>query len=317
MSTCKRKCLYFSQQYASIVSVFEKGGIANSFCIEKDGEYARYFFIKRDIAYEVEGLEKERYFDIVTPFDYGGISYSSVEILPYFFEEFSKWCKANAIVSEFVRFDPCRKFDIDSLSAFLEIIKINDLIYIDLQDDFWLNYSKGRRSDIAKAKKLSYSVVNTTVDVFHPIYIETMVRNGSNSYFYFSKQALDILVEQGFARVFGVFVEGRALSSIVILDDETHSYYFLVASSYETLSFDTNALLLHEVAMILKNEGKSLFFLGGGRQGVYDFKSRFSKKTAPYYIGRRIHNQEVYNELVKLTKHDKNNFFPQYREKII
>jgi hypothetical protein len=305
--------LYKADEYAKIVACFETDGDACKFEIKLDNHYAYYNFIKR----KIQKFENEKFYDIITPFDYGGIYYSSIDILPLFFEKFSLWCKENYIVSEFLRFDPCATFDFNIFSYYIDVKKINDLIYVDLSIEFWNFYSKGRKSDIAKTKKLSYKVFESSIDFFYDIYIETMERNGSHDYFYFNKQALSLLVKNDFARVFSISIDNQVLSSIMILDDECHSYYFLGSSKSDTISLDANALLIHEVALVLKNENRKMFFLGGGRDGVYNFKQRFSKKTLPYYIGKKIHNQSVYDDLVKLANKSENNFFPQYREKII
>jgi hypothetical protein len=309
--------LYKNKDYAAIVSAFENGGTSEIFEVKNENDRAFYSFIKRDISAEIFGVEHGQYFDIITPFDYGGIYCSSPAILPIFFEKFSAWCKENSIVSEFIRFDPCEVFDIKTISSYIEIKKINELIYIDLTIDFWQCYSKGRKSDIARVKKEACDIYETTIESFYPLYLDSMIRNKAHDYFYFYKDALQNLVNEKFARVFAIAINERLMSSIIILDDNDRSYYFLGASQTDMINTDANTVLLHEVALRLKSEGRQKFFLGGGREGVYNFKQRFSKKTLPYYIGCKIHNKEVYDDLVRLAGRDENNFFPKYREKII
>ncbi|WP_035587157.1 hypothetical protein [Hippea jasoniae] len=306
--------IYKDFQYAKTVEKLENGKTIR-FEIERNGQKAFFNFIKRDISNELTFLPKGKYYDIITPFDYGGIYYTSREILQYFFETFQNWCLDNKIISMFIRFDPCYVFDFDLFSNFMNIRKVNDLIYIDLETEFWKDYSKGRKSDINKISKLNFEVCRVDVDSFYKLYIETMNRNKAHKYFYFDKEVLKSIIYEKFGRVFGIKLDGVLRSAMIVLDNKSTSYYFLGGSV--DINLDTNAMLLHQVALKLKKEGKRIFFLGGGRSGVYEFKRRFSKKTLPYYVGEKIFDSKVYDNLVKLTNRFDNDFFPKYREKVI
>lgn len=301
----------------NLVAQFEMAGIPSCFQMNYKNHLAYYHFIKRDIASVVHTLNQGMYFDIITPFDYGGYSFTCKEIIPHFFEAFSEYCKKENIVSEFIRFCPTYDFDFDVINEYIDLYKVNDLIYIDLATDFWNGYSRGRKSNINQIKKKAYSVQCIEMNDFYFLYKETMMRNQAHSYFYFDEISLQKLVDEKFARIFGIYVDKMLVSSMIILDETDISYYFLGATSNSLLSSHANALLFHEVALMLQKEGQKKFFLGGGRVGVYDFKQRFSKKTLPYFIGKKVYNESVYNELVSITKRHDNNFFPRYREKII
>lgn len=311
------KSLYKNSRYAQIVSKFENSGEACYFEMKDGCEVASYHFIKRDIVSDSPHLKIAPCFDIVSPFDYGGYSFTCKEIIPHFFEAFSQYCQKENIVSEFIRFCPTYAFDFETIAQYVDLQKVNDLVYIDLCEDFWKGYSSGRKSDINQIQKKSYCFEEMEIQAFYSLYRETMARNQAHSYFYFDEGALQKLLDEKFARVFGLYVDDTLASSVIILDEENVSYYFLSATSNDFLSARSNTLLLHEVALMLQKEGQKKFFLGGGRAGVYDFKRRFSQKTVPYFIGKKIHNQRIYDDLVTLTKRNNNTFFPQYREKII
>lgn len=308
--------LYFSSNYTNIVASFENG-TERTFSFNQGKEYAKFNYIKRDISDEISSLEKGKYFDLISPFDYGGIEYSSTLILKDFFKSFSKWCFENNIISVFIRFAPMYSFDYRAINQYINLKKVNELIYIDLEKDFWSNYSRGRKSNINRIKKLNYRVDRILFDDFYPLYIESMKRNKAHAYYFFDKEVLYSLVKENIARLYGIYIEDKLVSTIMIFDDIDKSYYFLGGAITNKLVLDANAMLFHEVALMLKKEGKSMFFLGGGREGVYNFKRRFSKKTLPYYIGYKVYNTKIYNELINLTQRFGNQFFPQYREKII
>ena len=58
---------------------------------------------------------------------------------------------------------------------------------------------------------------------------------------------------------------------------------------------------------------------GGGSYDLMKYKSKFSNNTIPYYIGRKVYNDNLYAELVNRTMkdmgidHDCVSFFPKYR----
>jgi len=309
--------VYQNDRYGAIVAALEQKAEFATFQIRDNSHYASYYFVKRDLSTVFSALEGGKYFDIITPFDYGGCFFTCKEIIPHFFEAFSQYCQEENIISEFIRFCPTYTFDFETIAQYIDLQKVNDLVYMDLCEDFWNGYSRGRKSDIAQAQKKCYCFEKINIHNFYTLYKETMVRNEAHSYFYFDQAVLQKLVDEKFARVFGIRVNGELVSSLIVLDEKETSYYFLSATANAFLSFRFNALLIHEVALMLQKEGQKKFFLGGGRAGVYDFKRRFSHKTLPYFIGKKIHNQSIYNDLVTLTKRQDNAFFPQYREKII
>lgn len=69
-----------------------------------------------------------------------------------------------------------------------------------------------------------------------------------------------------------------------------------------------------------KENNYKLIHHGGGRSdssedGLYQFKKRFSKNTEfEFYVGKKIWNEEIYNELCKKSGNEIE-FFPGYRKK--
>ena len=309
--------IYYNDNYINIVSNLEIAGKIDKFELKTDKGLVSYKFVKRDLGAIFNHLPMNKYFDIVTPFDYGGIEYSHESLLNEFFEKFEIFCKKNNIISSFIKFAPTYKFNFEIIKNFMNIKKVNDLIYINLEEEYKRHYSRGRKSNINKIKKLNYTIRNIEVKSFYTLYLESMDRNLANEYFYFDQSTLEQLVLKKFARIFAIYIDDVLVSSIMVIDESDCSYYFLGATYTNRLSINANALLFDEVFQILKKEKKKKFFLGGGREGVYEFKRRFSNKTLPYYIGSKIFNHNIYQELVKYNKMEQNDFFPQYRNKTI
>lgn len=96
--------IYFENEYAKIYELNGDGKV-EKFKYESEDGRVEYLFLKRKIE-----LSKEEYYDIITPYGYGGPLFfpESSEKLPKltsdFREEFEDYCKKNKIVSEFIRF---------------------------------------------------------------------------------------------------------------------------------------------------------------------------------------------------------------------
>lgn len=305
--------MYYQPEYISAVAPCDTGSVPMFF--EYDGTEGRcyYQFLLRPITIK----NFEQYQDIVTPFDYGGFYYSDKSVLPVFFEEFVHFCKEMNIVSEFIRFCPVYSLNYEIIEKHITTAHIADHYYVDLTSDYRLAFSKSRDRNINRALSLDCFFSPSDTATFCGLYKQTMDRIGANPYFYFPEQVLNSLVDNGFAEIHSIGIGGRAYCSAVTLTDGDTAYYFLGGSLDTPEKNDLNSLLFVRLFEKYQKEGVKTFFLGGGNRGVAEFKRRFTDKTVPYYIGRKIHDKEVYNELSELNKNKDNSFFPAYREKII
>jgi len=305
---------FFNQLWGKTVAKFENGEFC-SFALE-DGEDKCYFqYIKRDIADELPFIEKNRYFDIITPFDYGGFYYSTQEVLKKGLSEFELKCKRENIISAFFRFNPLLNQNFDILKNYIDIIKIQDHIIINLETDYEKSFSSGKRRDINRAKRYDYTFIkNDSIENFYTTYLESMCRIGANDYFKFDKEVLSELLK--FGKIFSIKFDEKTVNSIFIIEDELNIYYLLGSGMTEYLKYGFNSLLLYLICDYY-SDCKKIFFLGGGKGGLYQYKKRFSKSRVPFYIGQKIFDKEIYDKLIIQTDRQKNKFFPQYRKKII
>ncbi len=305
---------FFNQLWGKTVAKFENGEFC-SFTLE-DGEDKCYFqYIKRDIADELPFLEKNRYFDIITPFDYGGFYYSSEEILKKALDKFEVKCKEENIISAFFRFNPLLNQNFDILNNYIEIIKVQDHITIDLESDYRKSFSSGKKRDINRAKRYDYTFIeNDSVENFYSIYLESMDRIGANDYFKFDKKILSDLAK--FGKIFSIKFDKKIVNSVFIIEDELNIYYFLGSGLTKYLECGFNSLLLYLICDYY-SDSKKVFFLGGGKDGLYQYKKRFSKSRVPFHIGQKIFNKDIYDKIIIQSNRENNNFFPQYRKKII
>jgi lipid II:glycine glycyltransferase (peptidoglycan interpeptide bridge formation enzyme) len=100
----------------------------------------------------------------------------------------------------------------------------------------------------------------------------------------------------------------------------TSAHYHLSGTLRDYMSYGANNLGLYEIALDLCKNGCKSFHLGGGYGGdsspLLKFKRSFNKNgDLDFYIGKRIFNQEEYDEVCKAVGiEDKTGFFPAYRK---
>lgn len=308
------KSYSFNPQWAHSVALFEQGEF-NVYTLQEGDDSVYFQYIKRDIANELSFLEKGVWFDIVTPFDYGGIFYSNEQILEKFLVLFEEKCYQENIISGFFRFNPLLTHPYALLKNYIDIINVQEHIFIPLETDYHQMYSKRKLRNIKKAKRYNYTFIeNDTIDNFYSIYAESMNRVHSSEYFLFSPEILKQLLP--FGKVMSIHYENRVVSSLFMIEEEEIVYYFLGGTSSAYLDYGFNSLLFDLVCDYYKAT-KKIFFLGGGKGGLYQYKKEFSHHTVPFYIGKKIFNQDKYQELVTRSHREGNDFFPAYRKKVI
>ena len=104
-------------------------------------------------------------------------------------------------------------------------------------------------------------------------------------------------------------------ASLFILTDK-EMYYFLSGADEDGYLYSANNLLLYQAVLFGKKLGKKRLILGGGRKindSLFKFKSGFSPETKPFFIGSKIYNKSIYDNLVELCGAKSVDYFPQYR----
>ena len=86
--------IYFDKNYGKLYEKIEKGKL-EEFKVENEYGKITNLFIKREIPINVEN---KKYYDIITPYGYGGVDIKgkvSKLLLDYFFYKFDEYCKIN------------------------------------------------------------------------------------------------------------------------------------------------------------------------------------------------------------------------------
>jgi len=322
-------------------------GYTKAFKLHGDGEPILFYYhdeeirainvvMIRDIAEDKkfkDKIDSKILFDITTPYGYGGLiiegtpNHSNLEKLN---EEYSNYCRSKNIISEFVRFHPILK-NSNVNSEIYEVTDLGKTITIDLisKEQIWNDLSSKNRNVIRKAIKSGVEIYwgrnPELIDEFIPLYNATMNKDEAANYYYFNKEFYKSVLQdlKYNSLIFYAVYDDKIISMSMIMFGNCKMHYHLSASDREHQSLAATNLLLYEAACWGCENGYKSFHLGGGlgskEDSLYKFKKVFNKNSDTYfYIGRKIFNQEQYDELVNIRKYnesfDKNtSFFPIYR----
>ncbi|MDT2719651.1 GNAT family N-acetyltransferase [Enterococcus gallinarum] len=299
------------------------------FCSDQGKVAYPYMLRKIDLR-----TSSSQYFDISTVYGYGGplFELSTTGNLSLLQEEFEKVFKENCInsniIAQFDRFHPLLK-NHEFFSRYEEVTLNRETITIDLtdQNQIWGNIHPKRKNLIRKSLKNDIHCViddrKETLNDFIEIYYETMKINEADDYYFFKNEFFEVSQELLGKKlvICNAYKDDEIICSILVLVSDNYLHYYLSGTRAMYKSLQPNSLLLYEIAKWGNNIGKKFFHLGGGvsseKDSLYRFKKSFNRKETAennFYIGKRIHNLEVYTHLCDVLDKDKNsNFFPAYR----
>ena len=301
--------VYFTPEYYSL---YERNGDGevNCFIFEKDGNIVLYPFLKNSINQLGYSLDDE-YFDIQGAYGYNGMLSSSddTSFLNDFWHTFDQFCKDNNIVAEFTRFHPILKNH--SLgNGHFDIIFDRKTVFLDLkqsEDEIFAGLRKSTRKHILKAsqtieiRKAAYTEEN--VDTFFSIYVENMKKVNSIPYLFFSREHFMNMFKLDNIEFFIAYLDDQPIACYSGLVSKEYYGNYLRASLTEYNKTGVNPLMYWSMIQSAKNHGCQFVHFGGGTNGDLDntllqYKMNFSQTLTDFYIGKKIHNKEVYSEVL-------------------
>jgi len=336
-----------SEQWDEIVQSFKEydvyylSGYVKAFQIHGDGVPLMFFYegknirginvvMKRDIALDnnFKGkLLKDKYFDFVTPYGYGGWLIEGEGDKVLLFKEYTAWCYKNNIVSEFVRFHPILKNHNYSASDY-NVISLGETVALDLTSEeiIWSNITSKNRNMIRKAEKSGIRIISghseEIYEQFREIYNKTMAYDNAVDYYYFKPEFYSSIysdLSENAQVFYAITDEGNVIASTIIIFSNGKLNYHLSGSILEYRKFAPSNLLLYKVALWGVNHGFKTFHLGGGVGSGNDNLLRFKKAffqgdLCRFHIGRKIFNEHNYRILVNMRGElPYSEYFPIYR----
>lgn len=323
--------LYFNPSYAKVYKDID--GDCDTFIFKCPYGKITNTFILREIEWEIDG---EKYFDIVTPYGYGGPKAENVvditKLMDAYKKAFAAYCKEKHYICEFIRFHLFDNVDVRK-NFYGETLHLLDNVVVDTTGEYdtkiWMGYEQKVRKNVKKALKNGLEIIienNTNhLDDFLNIYNSTMDRNNAEDYYYFKAdyfKRIEELLPENFM-YFHVVKDGKVVSTELVLCSEKYAYSFLGGTLTEYYEFRPNDFLKNEIIKWCNQKGIQKFILGGGYHkddGIYKYKRGFTKDDdVPFYIGKYIFDEDLYNKAIECRKKadasfdTETKYFPAYR----
>ncbi len=325
-----RTDIYFSPDYGKLYETIEGGKAVCWKYSGAEGEIVHQFILRK-IPEELD----HDWFDIVTPYGYGGPlilnvseGYSREQLAERFHKSFEQYCREQNIVSEFVRFHPI----LNNADDFKNVYEISfnrhtrgtNLCGFD--DPVTAEFTRGCRKLIRQLmnKGVSWKITESpqNLEVFRKIYYATMNRNSADEYYYFDdtyfKQCQQYF-NSSLLLVEAIYREETIAAGLYFTFDKViHAHLSGTLPQYLDLS---PAYVLKYCTVIWgKERGYDLIHYGGGKtsdvqDSLYLFKKKFSQNTEfEFFIGKKIWNREIYDKLCQIHGETKRpEYFPLYR----
>lgn len=320
--------------------VYWLSGYVKAFKIHGDGEPLLFYYesactkginvvMKRDVAYDSHFLGKipeNTFYDFATPYGYGGWIIEG-DKLDGLFKEYFNWCNNNNIVSEFVRFHPVMNNQ-NFLRGIYDVVDLGNTVALDLSspEEIWSNITSKNRNMIRKAQKSDINIFSgrspELYKRFREIYDDTMRHDNADEYYFFNSDFYDSICYDlpENAQLFYAMRNDEMIAASIMIAANGKMNYHLSGSKFEYRNLAPSNLLLYKAALWGCENGCQTLHLGGGvgssEDNLFKFKKSFYRKDdlLQFSIGKKIFNQDLYNELVALrTDIENSGFFPQYR----
>ena len=293
--------------------------------------------MKRDISQDnrfKSFLPENTYFDVVTPYGYGGFVFEgdmSIKNINRFSEKYIEILNSENIISTFYRFHP-QLGNASYLRSIIDVVELGRTIVLDLDSEtiIWNNISSKNRNAIRGAQKkeviIKHGKSKDLFEHFIEIYNSTMAKDKADSYYFFGLDFYESLrtdLKDNFEIFFAEHF-GKIVAIAIILYANGRLHYHLSGSIFEYRHLSPSNLLLFEVALWGSKNGFKTFHLGGGlgsgEDNLFKFKKAFNRNSGlQFSVGKEICNLEKYNYLVQLRKEKSfefktdSSFFPLYR----
>ena len=312
--------IYFREEYVRLYQTDTEKAVC---CIVSDGEQTMLFpFLSRTFEYQGQYLH-----DFETAYGYGGPiwhhadDHFKTEALQMMVDEL----KHQNYVAGFVRFHPLlSNYEGFSVGRLIEDRKT---IAIDLSLDekyIWMQEIHTKNRNVIK--KGGKSGLTFVVDddfkylpEFVRLYDATMDKLDAADFYYFKQQYYNEFVKTLHNSFLGVVLyENRVVSAAIFMYEGEYGHYHLSGSDVSALKLCPNNFMLWHAALELKRRDVKVLHLGGGTTSAEDdtlfcFKSRFSKNTYQFCLGKLVFNQNLYNEICKDWELKNPNKVEQYK----
>ncbi|MDD2549770.1 MAG: GNAT family N-acetyltransferase [Bacteroidales bacterium] len=322
--------IYYTPEYYSLYENYGDGK-AMCFVFEKDGDIALYPFLINSVNTLGYDLDKE-YYDIQGAYGYNGVVTSSYDthFINNFYNAYNEYCRKKNIIADFTRFHPLIENHLFSQS-FYSVLFDRAIVYIDVdnpEDKLWSALQTTTRKQIRRCyNRYNFQVEilenkNYNLEAFEEIYKESMARVNSNEYLYFNHKYFEQLLELPNTIQYIVSTDSCPISTIIAMKGSKILHGHLGGTLTEYLTYSPSSMLYWEMIKTAKKENLNYVHVGGGNTTNKDdkllaFKKHFSDTMSDFCIGKKIHNQTIFDAVVSQWKHKHPESYKQHSNKLL
>lgn len=304
--------IYYTPEYYSLFENYGDGK-AQCFVFEQDGETALYPFLLNcvnDLGYDLP----YKFYDIQGAYGYNGVvsSSNSLSFIDSFYRSFARYCHENRIIAEFTRFNPYLGNHSFSSRA-MEVMVNRRTVCLEIDQPYekiWSeSYDTKNRNMIRKAHKAQLETIvqnsDEAVHRFYQIYLDRMMAIGADPYYYFNLEMfLEMRKNRAFEFLFVRDTAGKYLASIVLMIYGRYAHPHLGGRATGIATEAVSNFLFDEAVKIAVQRGAEIFHFGGGNSidehdSLFRFKAHFSRHHLDFYIGTKVHDMKVYDEVIE------------------
>ena len=287
---------------------------------------AIYVVMKRDIAADERfkgKIPEHTYFDLVTPYGYGGwIIEGNGDPAPMY-NSYKSWCMENGVISEFVRFslfsDSRESYYGQVIPRISNVVRELDRPMDQMLMDFEHKVRKNYKRAVSSGLELLVDTDDSHLDAFLDIYYATMDRNSADAGYYIKREFYDrINTMKGNFIYFHAVLDGKIVSTELVIMGSENMYSYLGGTREEYFAYRCNDFLKCEIIRWGLENGYKRFVLGGGYgadDGIFRYKKSFAPEgIVPFYTGQAIFDEKNYQHLTDMRGDlPEGSFFPRYR----
>ncbi|MFD1031249.1 GNAT family N-acetyltransferase [Metaplanococcus flavidus] len=308
----KIRDIYFTRDYLLSALKLDPGEAMLFYYIDEEGHgEIVYPFIKRQLM-----NEETSYYDITSPFGYGGpflkINNDASKLAANFIRTFSEYCGSERILAEFIRFHPV----LNNAAFFtdqIEMISVHDTYTLQLNANLSESEAiKNSGMESEKANGFSFKKLGTVKHMFEflVLYYSTIRKNEEkDNYYFFTNDYFESLVSSlgPDLQLFGIYKDSKLLAAAYVLAKGETIYHHLSGKSEDEIPGEAETELLNNIAEWGASSGFKYFHIGnknllassGSGESI---QQPYSIMASTYFIARLIHDRDNYEAFQPLEE---------------
>lgn len=291
----------------------------NSVLITEQEKAFLHFFCKQSIG-------NSGWYDIEPFIGYGGaiVNTSDRSFIGRALEAYSAFCKEERIIAEIIRFNCILANHSYFEYGFpVDVVSAKEIVIVDCFKEESLQlkqFSEPCRRRVKRGlKECEFRVLDKEKEweIFVEFYYNSLRRVGAQKIWYLSSGFFERASQSKYFNVYGVWNNNQLASASLVIEYPLSAYYLLAGNSGDLVP-GAGELLIFGIARAMADKGIHNLFLGGGNSSASDdpllrFKKKFAKTTQTFYIGKMVHNQQIFtafcNDAIKRTDEIRKSFF--------